>query len=373
MVDAARQMLDELMGRNRNLHPSEAPKAVNWEDPDLCQYFLVKFCPHELFVNTRADLGPCDRIHDEEAKRQYEKAKPSIIKKQYEDEFLYFCNSMLNDVDRKILKGKQRLALIQKDQGPSSHYSRYREQLNNLNARIKKLLAEAEEAGTRGDVDQAKDLMILCEQLKDERDLLMSQQENSEKDDRSETSESDANKAPSQSPTSDINGFEKSMTTDTHSTIDDETSSNTTSQNSLRAWIKDIGHLPEKQMEVCEVCGAFLIVGDAQQRIEDHLMGKQHLGYSKLRKAVEEIHLKRQMERATDDDRRIRDERSQSYRAFDSEKRRERDLDRDRDFHRGSRRQSDRHRRHHKSHRRRSHSRNRHDRRYSRSRSRSRY
>ena len=28
MVDAARQMLDELMGRNRNLHPSEAPKVI---------------------------------------------------------------------------------------------------------------------------------------------------------------------------------------------------------------------------------------------------------------------------------------------------------------------------------------------------------
>lgn len=34
----------------------------------------------------------------------------------------------------------------------------------------------------------------------------------------------------------------------------------------------------EKQMEVCTICGAFLIVGDAQQRIDDHLMGKQHLG-----------------------------------------------------------------------------------------------
>lgn len=31
-------------------------------------------------------------------------------------------------------------------------------------------------------------------------------------------------------------------------------------------------------MEVCAVCGAFLIVGDAQQRIDDHLMGKQHVG-----------------------------------------------------------------------------------------------
>lgn len=42
-------------------------------------------------------------------------------------------------------------------------------------------------------------------------------------------------------------------------------------------------------MEVCEVCGAFLIVGDAQQRIDDHLMGKQHMGYARLRAAVEEV------------------------------------------------------------------------------------
>lgn len=42
-------------------------------------------------------------------------------------------------------------------------------------------------------------------------------------------------------------------------------------------------------MEVCEVCGAFLIVGDAQSRIDDHLMGKQHVGYARLRSSLEEI------------------------------------------------------------------------------------
>ncbi|CAO1443078.1 unnamed protein product [Diamesa serratosioi] len=34
----------------------------------------------------------------------------------------------------------------------------------------------------------------------------------------------------------------------------------------------------DKQMEVCEICSAFLIIGDAQSRIDDHLMGKQHIG-----------------------------------------------------------------------------------------------
>lgn len=42
-------------------------------------------------------------------------------------------------------------------------------------------------------------------------------------------------------------------------------------------------------MEVCDVCGAFLIVGDAQQRIDDHLMGKQHVGYAKLKSALDEL------------------------------------------------------------------------------------
>lgn len=232
---------------------------------------------------------------------------------------------MLNDVDRKILKGKQRLALIQKDQPTSSHYSRYREQLSNLNARIKKLLAEAEEAGTRGDVDQAQDLMILCEQLKDERDNLVAQQENCTDKDEAGSDGEQPNTSEGTSNIIDLDGIDKFPSADGgFGKDDDETSSNAggTSQKNLKAWMKDIGHLPEKQMEVCEVCGAFLIVGDAQQRIEDHLMGKQHLGYSKLRKAVEDIHLRRQNDRSVDDDRKRREERSQSYRSFDNDKKR---------------------------------------------------
>ena len=46
--------------------------------------------------------------------------------------------------------------------------------------------------------------------------------------------------------------------------------------------------LPQlKQMEVCEVCGAFLIVGDAPQRQDEHLMGKQHAGYAQVRAEIE--------------------------------------------------------------------------------------
>jgi hypothetical protein len=47
--------------------------------------------------------------------------------------------------------------------------------------------------------------------------------------------------------------------------------------------------IDQKQMEVCDVCGSFLIVNDAQARVEEHISGKQHMGYAKLRSALEEI------------------------------------------------------------------------------------
>lgn len=173
----------------------------------------MKFCPHELFVNTRADLGQCTKLHDEEAKRLYEEARPSARKRSFEDEFLRFSNHMINEVDRKIEKGRQRLALMNKDTPPTQPISKFQEMINNMNGRINKLINEAEEAGNRGDVEQAQGLMTLCDQLKEEKEILIKNHEN-------ETNEE--------------NGSNKSQT---------EFQPN------------------EKQMEVCTICGAFLIVG----------------------------------------------------------------------------------------------------------------
>ena len=41
-----------------------------------------------------------------------------------------------------------------------------------------------------------------------------------------------------------------------------------------------------KEMEVCTVCGALLIVNDAQQRVDEHMQGKQHVGYTMIRAYV---------------------------------------------------------------------------------------
>ncbi|CAB3224351.1 unnamed protein product [Arctia plantaginis] len=288
-VLAAAQLLDELMGRHRNTNPNEKIKKPNWEDPEYCKYYMVKFCPHDLFVNTRADLGVCPKVHDDEVKVLFDKCEVSYKKAQYVEEFLRFCRHMINDVERKIQKGKQRLELMNsKPEGPpmtQAQTEKNQEQVQLLSEKITALVQEAEEAGTRGDVEQAQGLMKLCDRLKEEKEQLLKQQENSH----------------------------WSMTA-------------------------ELAAAQEKQMEVCPVCGAFLIVGDAQQRIDDHLSGKQHVGYFKLRQAYEEMIESREKEQQ-EKERRRREERERDRSARSGglgsdrrdRERMERDRERDRD------------------------------------------
>ena len=44
-----------------------------------------------------------------------------------------------------------------------------------------------------------------------------------------------------------------------------------------------------KPMEVCSVCGSFLVIGDIQSRIDEHNSGRQHAGYAKIRATLEAI------------------------------------------------------------------------------------
>ncbi|XP_038211918.1 luc7-like protein 3 isoform X2 [Zerene cesonia] len=306
-VLAAAQLLDELMGRHRNTNPNEKIKKPNWEDPEYCKYYMVKFCPHDLFVNTRADLGACPKVHDDEVKDLFDKADSSYKKAQYVEEFLRFCRHMINDVERKIQKGKQRLELMNsRPEGPpmtQAQTEKNQEQVTLLSEKITALVREAEEAGTCGNVEQAQGLMKLCDRLKEEKDQLLKQQENSH----------------------------WSMTA-------------------------ELAAAQEKQMEVCPVCGAFLIVGDAQQRIDDHLSGKQHVGYFKLRQAYEEMTAAREKEQQEKEKRRREErERERSVRGggLGSDRRdrermerdRERDRDKDKDKDKDNKeRERDRHR-----------------------------
>ena len=59
MADAMRAMLDELMGKERNV-PLDQRKGtdIRFNDPEVCKYVLAgSLCPYRLFKNTKSDLG----------------------------------------------------------------------------------------------------------------------------------------------------------------------------------------------------------------------------------------------------------------------------------------------------------------------------
>ena len=89
MALTAAQLLDELMGRDRNLVPGEKSNQLHWEEEGVCKHFLVGFCVHGMFVNTKADYGVCNKLHDETHKTEYEKSS-RYGKMGYEEEFLRY-------------------------------------------------------------------------------------------------------------------------------------------------------------------------------------------------------------------------------------------------------------------------------------------
>lgn len=63
MVDATRALLDELMGRDRDVPIAQrSSKKIDFRDEGVCKYALVACCPHQLFVNTKSALGESDAV-----------------------------------------------------------------------------------------------------------------------------------------------------------------------------------------------------------------------------------------------------------------------------------------------------------------------
>jgi hypothetical protein len=59
-MDAVRSMLDELMGKERDVPLAQRQnRQLEFDDPDVCKYELVALCPNRLFRNTKSDLGEC--------------------------------------------------------------------------------------------------------------------------------------------------------------------------------------------------------------------------------------------------------------------------------------------------------------------------
>lgn len=92
-----------------------------------------------MFTNTKADLGPCNLIHDEPLKKEYQNS-PKFEKVGYEDGWIEVLESIVSDVDKKIKRGHQRLAMTQGNEPSPPHGNNgpRQEQITQLTAKIGK-------------------------------------------------------------------------------------------------------------------------------------------------------------------------------------------------------------------------------------------
>jgi len=101
--DDFRAQLDAMMGQDRNLAPGEERKApLHYSDPSYCKLYLAGLCPHQLFVNTKSDLGPCDKVHDEAVKDAY-LADPERDRFNYDRELIRYLKKIIDDLDRRYV------------------------------------------------------------------------------------------------------------------------------------------------------------------------------------------------------------------------------------------------------------------------------
>ncbi|KMS98875.1 hypothetical protein BVRB_3g067700 isoform A [Beta vulgaris subsp. vulgaris] len=285
-MDAQRALLDELMGAARNLTDEEKKgyREIKWDDKEVCAPYMIRFCPHDLFVNTRSDLGPCPRVHDQKLKESFENSpRHDSYVPRFEAELAQFCEKLVADLDRKVRRGRERLDQEVEPPPPPPISAEKAEQLSVLEEKIKNLLEQVESLGEAGKVDEAEALMRKVESLNLEKAALTQQPQNA-----------------------------ATMLTQ------------------------------EKKMALCEICGSFLVANDAVERTQSHITGKQHIGYGMVRdylaeykeakeKAREEERLAREKEAEERRKQREKENESKNRRSISSERDRHRDRDYGRD------------------------------------------
>jgi hypothetical protein len=123
-------------------------------------------CPHDLFTNTKADIGPCSLAHDDKLKRDYEEAAKTHDF-GYEDALERALEQFVNDANRRIQKGQERVA---DEDGSAAAVARIDvdslPELADISKQIEDKVAASEAAGEAGEVDKSMKLVEEAEALR---------------------------------------------------------------------------------------------------------------------------------------------------------------------------------------------------------------
>ncbi|KAJ5669781.1 U1 snRNP-associated protein [Penicillium macrosclerotiorum] len=232
MAAEQRKLLEQLMGADQLIGTGgqgrNAQLAIT--DPKVCRSYLVGTCPHDLFTNTKQDLGPCPKVHSEGLKTEYDTAS-SAEKAKWGFDFDYMrdMQKYIDDCDRRIDTAQRRL---EKTPDEIRQTNNLLKQIADLSNTINTGLLEVSVLGETGSVAVAMNEMHKIRTAKH-------QKENAERD--------------------------------------------------LKNLQDTSGPSGHQKLQVCDVCGAYLSRLDNDRRLADHFFGKMHMGYSDMRKTFKKL------------------------------------------------------------------------------------
>lgn len=220
MAAEQRKLLEQLMGSNAMA--SANVTATEFTDSKVCHSYLVGDCPHDMFVNTKMDLGLCPKIHSEQLKLDYQQAS---MTKEYGYEFDYQKDlaKYVDECNRRVEQAQQRLEKSPEEMARSNVLIRETAKIEDA---IHLALQEVAILGEMGEVIRAIDEYHKIERLKVDKQI-------------------------KEIELSDLN----------------------------------TGADDQQKLQVCDVCAAYLSKLDNDRRLADHFGGKLHMGYSRMRAA----------------------------------------------------------------------------------------
>ncbi|CAG8977576.1 hypothetical protein HYALB_00008352 [Hymenoscyphus albidus] len=224
MAAEQRKLLEQLMGAGASSRAAQ----LSITDPKVCRSFLAGTCPHDLFTNTKQDLGPCSKVHSEPLKTEYEAASPAEKQKWgFEYDYMRDLQKYIDECNRRIDVAQRRL---EKTPDEIRQTNALLKQISDLSKSIETGLLEIQILGEQSEVSRAYEEFFRIRQA-------MQTKGDKERE--------------------------------------------------LKALSDTSGPSGHQKLQVCDVCGAYLSRLDNDRRLADHFYGKMHLGYAQMRKTFE--------------------------------------------------------------------------------------
>lgn len=222
-----RKQVQALLGKSdvlpKSFGKSGPVDASALQNPRICRSFLCGKCPYDLLDNTKENLGRCPKMHLEKFKLVYE-TLPAAEQEKYLRQYMEDLKYFVDSCDRRVAVAEQRLDYSEQDKMLLEDMARKVEEFDSvISITFKEYRALGNDISRRID---------LAEQL---QNLMM----------------------------------EKDKVSRNYSTT-----------------LERLNTTGEQRLQVCKICGAYMLKNDTDGRLVDHYMGKIHLAYSEMRNSL---------------------------------------------------------------------------------------